>query len=203
MTVPTPLFAFDLDGTITRQEILPRIAAELGLEKELGLLTELTLKGHIPFEPSFRLRFSLLQNVPLGTVQEIVASIPLDPHIEAFIHARKHHCAVVTGNLDRWIAPLVQRLGCVCHCSRSRLSAQGQLQLLSVLNKGDAIQTLQADGCRVIAIGESVNDIPMFTHSHLGIAFAGVHAPAPELARLADHTVANGQDLCRLLQSLA
>ncbi|WP_207770915.1 hypothetical protein [Rhizobium rhizogenes] len=36
-------FAFDLDGTSTRAELLPVKAPELGLEAEMRLLTSLTM----------------------------------------------------------------------------------------------------------------------------------------------------------------
>ena len=40
----TPImYAFDLDGTVTKEETLPLIARELGLETEMKLLTKLTL----------------------------------------------------------------------------------------------------------------------------------------------------------------
>ena len=45
------IFCFDLDGTITTQEILPLIAAELDLYEEISTLTQATINGLIPFWP--------------------------------------------------------------------------------------------------------------------------------------------------------
>ena len=45
-------FCLDLDGTITREEILPWLARDLGLFEEMLALTEATIKGVIPFERS-------------------------------------------------------------------------------------------------------------------------------------------------------
>ncbi|MDP9573770.1 UNVERIFIED_ORG: phosphoserine phosphatase [Agrobacterium larrymoorei] len=46
-------FAFDLDGTSTRAELLPVKAPELGLEAEMRLLTSLTMAEKNSFKDSF------------------------------------------------------------------------------------------------------------------------------------------------------
>ena len=43
------IFVFDLDSTITAEEILPKVAKTIGKEKEMSLITEETMKGAIPF----------------------------------------------------------------------------------------------------------------------------------------------------------
>ena len=195
---PTPVFAFDLDGTITTREILPVLAAELGLAEEMGLLTRLTLDGTLNFAASFRLRFAILRSIAPARVRDIVAAIPLDPHITEFIRARREHCAIVTGNLDCWIAPLLEKLGCPAYFSTSR-QENGLLHLDTILDKGDAVADLARAGRTVVAIGESANDLPMFNAAHTRIAYAGVHTPVPEILRLADYVVGDGEELCALL----
>ncbi|MBR4384066.1 MAG: HAD-IB family phosphatase, partial [Selenomonadaceae bacterium] len=103
-------FVFDLDGTITKVETLPLIASELGLADEMKLLTDLTLSGQIPFDKSFKLRYLVLRNVPLKKIRDIMSTVELDEEISAFVAEHKKNCAVVTGNLDCWIAPIVDKL---------------------------------------------------------------------------------------------
>ncbi len=195
------LFAFDLDGTVTTRELLPVIAAELDLAEELTLLTDLTLKGVLDFPASFRLRFHLLKSVPVETVRELVASVPLDPDIEAFIAEHRAQCRVISGNLDCWVEPLLARLGCEAYVSRSGLR-DGRLVLESILDKGSAVRALKERGARVIAVGESAADVPMFEAADVGVAYAGVHPPAAALLAVADHLVENGAALCRLLRRM-
>ncbi len=201
MTALSPVFAFDLDGTITAREILPALAHELGLAREMALLTRLTLNGTLDFASSFRLRFSILRSIPVKRVREIVAEIPLDPHIADFIQKRKDDCAILSGNLDCWVAPLVDRLGCRAYLSTSCVK-DGLLCLAGILDKGDAVCDLARSGRPVVAIGESANDLPMFEQADLGVAFAGVHEPLPEILARADHVARDGRELCDLLEGL-
>ena len=197
----TSVYAFDLDGTVTTQEMLPLIAKELHLGEELGLLTRLTLDGTIGFESSFRLRFHILRSVPVERVQAIAAAVPIDPFIEAFIKQYNARCVIVTGNLDVWIQPIMQRLGCRFFTSDSEVR-NGQLELTKVLDKGKALRELSLNGSRTVAIGESFNDISMFEEADIGVAFGGVHQPVPQLVQIADYVVYNGRALCNLLQTL-
>lgn len=200
MTRPT-IFAFDLDGTVTDSEILPRIARELGIHAEIARLTKLTLEGVIDFEESFRLRFEMLKSVPVPKVQEIVAATPLNPHITAFIERNRGHCAVVTGNLDVWVRPVAERLGCRFFTSTSS-GEDGALRLRKVLRKDEAVKELADGNARIVAIGESVNDIPMFRAADIGVAYAGVHRPVPAVLEIAKHRAEDGAGLCALLESL-
>lgn len=195
------IFAFDLDGTVTSVELLPRIARHAGLEKELSELTGRTLRGELAFEESFRKRFAMLRHIPLSLVHESLRSVPLDPHIAAFIQARPGECAIVTGNLDLWVMPILDRLGCRHLASRGAVTANG-LALLSVLDKGAAAASLRREAPTLVAIGESMNDVPLFRAASLGIAFAGVHEPVREICRLARFRVPDGKTLCRVLEGL-
>ena len=107
------IFAFDLDGTVTREETLPILAGELGLSEEMARLTRLTMDGHIAFSESFRLRFHILKEIPLATIQGIMDTVALDPVIVGFIRSRAEDCAIVTGNLDLWVEPIIKKLNTV------------------------------------------------------------------------------------------
>lgn len=195
-------FAFDLDGTVTTRELLPLIAGELGLMQEMRLLTELTLNGLIPFEDSFRLRCAILRAVPLSTIRDIVASVDLNSDIVAFIRNNSERSFLVTGNLDVWIAPLIERLGCRAFTSVGLISNNSLQGVGTVLRKNHPVQELKRSFDRVVAIGESVNDMPMFEASDIGVAFGGVHDPVPAICSIADYITFDGGTLCRLLSTL-
>ena len=79
------IFLFDLDSTITSREILPYIASIKGIQKELEKMTEETMKGHLPFRESFLARVDLLKDIPLEEAADVIASVPLNEKLVAFI----------------------------------------------------------------------------------------------------------------------
>lgn len=194
-------FAFDFDGTVSSEELLPLIARELNLEEELGLLTSMTLSGQLPFATSFKLRFHILRSVPVEIVQKIASTVPLHPGIENFIKNNTDRCAIVTGNLDVWCKPFMERLGCPFYSSVSR-GESGSLELANVLEKGSVIRGLAREHGKIVAIGDSHNDMGMFEEADISVAYGGVHPPVPQLIRSSDYVVYDGDALCRLLNTL-
>jgi len=195
-------FCFDLDGTVTTVEVLPCIASELGIAEEMAVLTRSTMDGHIPFESSFRLRCLLLGQIATEKVRQIVAEVPLDPHIAEFIREHASDCYIVTGNLDTWIEPLVDQLGCSAFSSKG-VYHDGLLRVENILNKSDAVAQLKKRGYqRVVAVGDGANDSSMLKEACMGIAYGGVHTPAASAIDAADAIVYESSTLCRLLRTL-
>ncbi|HBO1486103.1 HAD family hydrolase [Pseudomonas aeruginosa] len=196
-------YCFDLDGTLTRQELLPLIASSVGLEDEIEVLTQATIDGFLPFDKSFKLRVRLLRDANLEWIHSALRQqVELDPHIQAFISARPRQCFVVTGNLDLWVEPVLERLGVRSFTSRARMR-DGRLEgVEEILHKGDAVTSLRGEFERIVAVGEGMNDVPMFEAADLRVAYGGVHVPNRVLTGLSDFVVHEGEVLCRLLNML-
>lgn len=195
-------FCFDLDGTVTTTEILPCIAADLDIAGEIATLTRLTMDGHIGFEESFRLRCAILGTVSPERVRAIVADVPLNDTIVAFIRALSQDCYLVTGNLDIWISPIVEKCGAQLFSSTAILD-NGKVKLSSILNKADAVATLRKRYDRIAAIGDGANDVPMLQAADIAIAYGGVHSPSQVAAQAARYIVHEGTSLCKLLRTLS
>jgi len=195
-------FCFDLDGTLTTTEILPCIAAELGVSEELATLTRVTMEGLITFEESLRLRCAILGQVPCERVHAIVDEIPLDARLLAFVNEHREHCFIVTGNLDIWVAPLIERIGCRAFSSSAR-AEPGRVVLNEILDKGRAVAEIRAMGySRIIATGDGSNDIPMLRAADAAIAYGGVHSPTAAAIGAANYVIHDGNTLCNLLSAL-
>ncbi|WP_336333040.1 HAD family phosphatase [Pseudomonas putida] len=197
-------YCFDLDGTLTRQELLPLIASSVGLEDEISALTQATIEGLLPFDKSFKLRVRLLRDARLDWIHEALERhVEFDESILAFIAAHPDQSFVVTGNLDLWVRPVLDKLGIRSFTSVARLDEQGQLDGVErILHKGDAVSSLRSRFERIVAVGEGMNDVAMFEAADWRIAFGGVHAPNKELVKLSDFVTYDGKALCRLLSTL-
>lgn len=196
-------FAFDFDGTVTKQELLPAIANSLGLTEEIKILTDLTIQGVLPFETSFRLRFAILKSVNISEVQEAVSKIELDQDIVKFINNNRNKCFIVTGNIPEWISPLTSQLKCKIISSTALVHNNQPVTLSSIINKGTPILSLRKYFQRIVAVGEGANDIPMFDAADIGIAYGGIHKPSDSLTKISDYIVFKSEALCRLLNTLS
>jgi HAD superfamily phosphoserine phosphatase-like hydrolase len=192
-----------MDGTITKAELLPCIAAELGIADEMATLTNATMDGHIEFEPSFRLRCLLLGQIAPEVIRQVIAAVPLDENVVRFIADRKEDCFIVTGNLDIWIEPILLRCGCQAFSSEGEY-VNGRLQLKSILNKARALRSIREDMgyARVVAVGDGANDAAMLDQADVGIAYGGVHSAAQAAIHASRYVIHDGSTLCTLLRTL-
>ncbi len=197
----TTAYCFDLDGTVTREEILPVLSRRVGLYEEISALTEATLKGLIPFRKSFLLRCRLLRDLPISEVQATIANIPLHQNIVDFIRARRDVCYIVTGNLDVWVRPLQELLGCRFHWSSASVVDDRLQSVDHVLHKGDAVKSLRRDFDRIVAVGDGMGDVPMFEEADVRIAFGGTHTPIQSLIEYTDYVTFDDKALCTLLST--
>lgn len=193
-------YLFDLDGTVTTEEILPRIARAIGVEDRIAELTRLTIQGSIPFEYSLRQRVDILNVSSVQEVRSIVSGVGLDPLILKFLHENAERCTIVTGNLDVWLEDLVPRLGVRVLSSVVEVANGKIARFSSVMDKGRAARRFAGSIC---AIGDGANDVEMFTAAKIGVAYGGVHEPARPLLEVATHAVYDGATLCRFLPQLS
>jgi HAD superfamily phosphoserine phosphatase-like hydrolase len=198
-------YVFDFDGTVSRAELLPKLAKEVGLAEEIATLTKATIGGLLDFRQSFKLRCRLLAEIPLSRVREILREIPLDPDIVAFIRARRNQCAVMTGNLECWVGDIIREaLGCRLISSIAQTHGDRLGALTHIVSKGDALDALRQETgwSKIITVGEGANDVDMMRRSDIAIAFGGVHYPSPGACESSNYLVFQGSALCRLISQL-
>jgi phosphoserine phosphatase len=195
-------YCFDLDGTITAQELLPLMATELDLYEEISALTQATIKGLIPFEQSFKLRCKLLSDIPIKKIQKLAENVKLNQAIVEFIRDNKDNSYIITGNIYEWIKPIVDKLGCKVFCSQGKFNNGKLSGLEKIINKGEVIKGLRKSGESIISVGDGMGDVLMFEESNVSIAFGGVHEPIETLLKVSNYLVYEESSLCRLLNTL-
>jgi phosphoserine phosphatase len=195
-------FLFDLDGTITRQELLPIMARALGMEAEFRTLTKLTINGTIPFEDSFRMRFAMLRAIPVQQVRSAIADVELDENIVSFIQENRDRCFVVTGNLRPWISGVTRILGCKVFANDAERVGDQLSSLKPLILKSEAVFQVRRQFDCIVAIGDGANDVPMFEAADIGIAYGAVHPPYAGLFKVSTYSVFQSRSLCRILNLL-
>jgi HAD superfamily phosphoserine phosphatase-like hydrolase len=195
-----PVLLVDLDGTLTRTELLPAIARQVGIEEEMTRLTAATMAGEIPFDVSFRERVAMLAEVPLEAVQEAILAAPVFEELLALLLEHPERVLVVTGNLDVWVQPFLDRHGLAGMSSRAELTDGRVTGVAQILSKDDALGRFP--GRRRIAVGDGANDAAMIRGAEIGIAWCGVHAAAEPVIEVADYAFAREETLCRFLRRL-
>lgn len=193
-----PVLLVDLDGTLTRTELLPVIARHVGLEEEMTRLTAATMAGEIPFDVSFRERVAMLADVPIAAVQDAILSAPVFDELLGLLREQPERALVVTGNLDVWVQPFFDRHGLAGISSRATVADGKVAGIASILSKDVALAHF---GSRPrIAVGDGANDAAMIRGAEIGIAWCGVHAAAEPVLEVADYAFAREETLCRFLR---
>jgi phosphoserine phosphatase len=195
------VFLFDLDSTITREEILPSISSRVNKQQEMRDLTEATMRGEIPFKSSFLERVKLLSNIPVSEVNKIVADISLNPYIADFIKVNSDRCYIMTGNLDVWISGLMSKLGVGNHvyCSKAHVQEDRITQVISVVDKELMVKQFVQP---LVVIGDGDNDSGMARYADIAIGFGGVRNIAPSLLRSIDYAFYDDRRCAQFLTSL-
>ncbi len=200
MTNYERIFLFDFDGTLTRKELLPEIGKKLGSikSKQIAELTEMAIKGNVPYHENLRRRVEVLKEVPISEVKEIVKNIPLFEELALFVQTHSHRCRIVTANLDVWIEDFCSSLGVKTYMSSAIQKNDYIIQLKNVINKKEIASKYN----NVVAIGDGHNDAGMMEVAKVGIACGLLHEPAESLFQVASHISYSEKSLCRILQLL-
>lgn len=196
------IFLFDLDSTITRQEILPTIAKKAGVYEQMCALTESSMRGEVPFKQNFLQRVELLKGILVSEVQDIVANIELNEKLVEFIHTYQNRSYIVTGNLDVWIEGLMVKLGMEKNvfCSKAVQSGNYVQDVFNIVDKDAVIRQMILP---FVAVGDGNNDAEMIEAAEIGIGYGGVRPVAPSVLECATHVVYQEDKLVDFLNKLA
>lgn len=195
------IFLFDLDSTITKEEILPKISIEVGKLAEMRELTEATMNGEIPFIESFKQRVKILSEIPVSKVQEIVKNIILNEELVSFIQQHKEQCFIVTGNLDVWIDKLLEKIDMKdhCYCSHALVENDKIVTIKDIVNKKEVCESLKKD---FVAVGDGNNDAEMIGMAKIGIGCGLVREIAPAVKGSCVYAIYDEKKMVEFLRKL-
>ncbi|GGG72240.1 HAD-IB family phosphatase [Paenibacillus radicis (ex Gao et al. 2016)] len=196
------VFLFDLDGTITAEETLPKISKYFGIDAQIDILTQETLNGNIPFVESFIRRVDILKQIPVSDINNLLEEVRLFSVVVHFIRQHSNQCYIVTGNLTDWIEKLVSRIGCGFFASKGEVHNDRLIKLTEILKKEDVVKQFKKQGKTVVFIGDGNNDSEAMRESDISIACGLTHYPANSVLSVADYAVFSEASLLRLLHQI-
>lgn len=194
-------FVFDLDSTLTKQEILPEMAKYIGRHESISKITEETMLGKLSFEDSFLKRIDILKEIPIKKVHDIVKNIELNEELIQFVLDNIDRCVIITGNLDVWICKLMELLNLddIYHSSKASVEGGYIKSVINIIKKEDIVKEIEGP---IVAIGDGSNDAKMVEYADIGIGFGGVRPIAPKLLSVCDYAFYEEEKLCQFLKRL-
>lgn len=197
-----PKFIFDLDGTITKEETLPKIANHFNLKDKIDSLTKETIKGNIPFIESFIRRIHILSTINVSEISNLLENTKLYPHLLEFISKNPQHCIIASQNLSCYIDKLARKIGCCYYASSAIMQNDKVIKIKEILRKEHIVKHYKDLGEKVVFIGDGNNDVEAMRLANISIASGLTHTPANSVLSITDYLVLSEEALCRQLNQL-
>lgn len=178
------LAVFDFDSTLMDGETLEFLAKELGIDKEVREITDLAMRGEIDFFESLQKRVSLLKGLEVKKVNEICHKLPLmrgAKEVVSGLKDRGYKVVCFSGGFKNATTYFAEKLGLDADFSNVLHEKDGVLtglvggEMMFNTSKGDMLvrlqQVLGIDRGETLVVGDGANDISMFRHADIRVAF--------------------------------
>ena len=193
------IYLFDLDSTITKEELLPRIGTLNGTSELLRKTTREAMLSNGSFSKAFLERVDLLSEIPLDEVQSIVETVPILEDLMNWIQSNNQCVYLVTGNLDIWLQKFLKKYKLKAFTSKAILK-DGKVCVTEILDKVQVLGNFATN--EVVYVGDGSNDVEIMRNSDIGILTEIVHKAPTSLWDVADFAVKDEEALCKLLSRL-
>jgi phosphoserine phosphatase len=193
------VYLFDLDSTITKEELLPRIGTLNGTSELLRKATTEAMLSNGSFSKSFLERIELLSEIPLDQAQSVVETVPILEDLMRWIQSNDKNVYLVTGNLDIWLEKFLERYKLKAFTSKAILQ-DGKVYVTEILDKVQVLGNFARN--EIVYVGDGSNDVEVMRNSDIGILTEIVHKAPTALWDVADFAVKDEEALCKLLSRL-
>jgi len=204
------LAAFDFDATLMDGETIDILAQEMGLEKEVSVITESAMNGKLDFYKSLVSRVRLLEGLEVNKVNEVCHSLPLmkgAKHTIAELKNRGFKIVCFSGGFRNATSYYRSVLGIhadfsnILHSEKDVLTGEVGGDMMFDFSKGDMLLRLQSllgiDRQNTMVVGDGANDLSMFEHADTRIAFC-----AKDTLKKAANIIIEEKDLTKILDEI-
>ena len=195
------LFLADMDSTMIGQECIDELADFVGLKDHVARITERAMRGEIAFEPALRERVALLKDLPVGVVEEVLASriVPTSGGRELVMTMRAHgaYTCLVSGGFTLFTGAIAARLGFQENRANELVIADGKFTGVvrePIVGRAAKLDTLvelresfDLDEIDTLAVGDGANDLGMIQAAGLGVAYHAKPAVSAAASARIDH----------------
>lgn len=182
----------DLEGVLV-PEIWIAFAEESGIPE----LTR-TTRDEPDYDKLMRWRLGVLREHSLGLrqIQETISRIDPLPGAKEFLDSLRSLCQVIilSDTFTQFAAPLMAKLGMpTIFCNELEVAPDGTISGFTMRQQNGklrAVRALQSIGYKIIASGDSFNDLAMIRQSEAGFLFRTtdkIRADNPQLAALTEY----------------
>ena len=191
---PLRRVAFDLDGTLIRDELMVLLARQRGCGEEMQQLTEAAMCGARPFRESFVARSQLLLGLSEAELLRPLAQLSFAPDAAALIaqlQERGLELCLITGAYEPLAAALGVQLGLPLGCASAVRMEGGHLAGLveeAIVDAEAKARYLEAwagyELHATLALGDGANDIHMLSTAGHALHYSCIAPSAPSLIHL-------------------
>ncbi len=191
---PLRRVAFDLDGTLIRDELMVLLARQRGCGEEMQQLTEAAMCGARPFRESFVARSQLLLGLSEVELLRPLTQLSFAPdaaELIAQLQERGLELCLLTGAYEPLAAALGAQLGIPLGCASVVRMEDGRLAGLveeAIVDAEAKARYLEAwAGCELdatLALGDGANDIHMLSTAGHALHYSCIAPSAPSLIHL-------------------
>lgn len=205
------LAVFDFDSTLINGETIDFLAKECGVENEVAKITASAMQGEIDFYESLKKRVGLLKGLPYTQAKEICENLPLHKGAKQIIqtlHKKDYKVVCFSGGFSlatRHFAKVLELdadFSNILHTKNDTLSGEVGGEMMFSYSKGDMLVRLQnllhISQQDTLCVGDGANDLSMFAHSGIKIAFC-----AKEILKQNADIIIDEPNLCAIEKFLS
>jgi phosphoserine phosphatase len=195
------LLLADMDSTMIGQECIDELADFAGLKSHVAAITERAMRGEIEFESALRERVALLKGLPVGVVDEVLAT-RIEPtaggrELVATMRAHGAWTCLISGGFTLFTKAVAEWIGFQENRANQLKVEEGKLTgevHEPILGRAAKLATLvelresfDLDNIDTLVVGDGANDLDMIQRAGLGVAYHAKPAVADAAAARIDH----------------